>query len=58
MNLKKTLRLIALIFMVFLACIVPFPMKFTQKDNLPKDLIEQVELKEDDEDEDEIKEIF
>ena len=44
--------------MIFLACIVPFPMKFTQKDNLPKDLIEHVELKEEDEDDDDIKELF
>ena len=44
--------------MIFLACLVPFPLKFTSKDNLPKNLIEQVELKEDDEDEDTLKEIF
>jgi len=58
MNIKKTLRLTALIFFIFLACIVPFPMRFTQKDNLPKDLIEQVELKEDDDDDDELEVIF
>ena len=44
--------------MIFLACLVPFPLKFTSKDNLPKNLIEQVELKEDYEDEDTLKEIF
>lgn len=44
--------------MIFLACIVPFPMKFSHKDNLPKDLIENVEIKEDDDDEDELEVIF
>ena len=58
MKIKKTLRLIALIFLIFLACIVPFPMKFSRKDNLPKDLIENVEIKEEDDDEDELKAIF
>lgn len=58
MKIKKALRLIALIFLIFLACIVPFPLKFTQKDNLPKDLIENVEIKEEDDDEDELKVIF
>ncbi|MFP4845392.1 hypothetical protein [Winogradskyella sp. PE311] len=58
MKIKKTFRLIALIFMIFLACLVPFPLKFSSKNNLPKNLIEQVEIK-DNEDEDEfVKEIF
>ncbi len=48
----------ALIFMIFLACIVPFPIQFNQKDNLPKHLIEQVEKREDEEDEDTLKEVF
>jgi len=59
MKIKKTLRLMALVFMIFLACIVPFPLKLTRKDNLPKDLIEYVELKkENEEDDDELKAIF
>ncbi|WP_323789422.1 hypothetical protein [Psychroserpens sp.] len=58
MKIKKALRLMALVFMIFLACIVPFPMKLTRKDNLPKDLIEYVELKENEEDDDELKAIF
>ncbi|MEH6537638.1 MAG: hypothetical protein V7719_14660 [Psychroserpens sp.] len=58
MKIKKTLRLLALIFMIFLACIVPFPMKFTKKDNLPKDLIEHLEIKEEDSNEDELEVIF
>jgi hypothetical protein len=58
MNIKKSLRLIALIFMIFLACLVPFPLKFSSKDSLPKNLIENVEIKDDEEDEDILKEIF
>ncbi|WP_298761581.1 hypothetical protein [uncultured Psychroserpens sp.] len=58
MKIKKTLRLIALIFIIVLACIVPFPMQFNQKDNLPKDLIEQVEKREEEDDEDISKELF
>ncbi len=58
MKIKRTLRLIALIFIIALACAIPVPMTFKQKDNLPKDLIEQVEKKEDDEDEDTLKEVF
>lgn len=34
--------------MIVMACIIPFSIKFTQKDNLPK----LVELKEEDDDED------
>ncbi|WP_299124090.1 hypothetical protein [uncultured Winogradskyella sp.] len=58
MKIKKTFRLIALIFMIMLACIVPFPLKFSQKDNLPKNLIENVEVTKEEDDEDDIKEIF
>ena len=58
MKIKKPLRLIVLIFMIFLACSVPFPLKFSSKDNLPKHLIEQVEIKDDEDDEDIIKEVF
>ncbi len=44
--------------MIFLACLVPFPLRFTSKDNLPKNLIENVEIKDDEEDDDILKEIF
>ena len=44
--------------MIFLACLVPFPLKFSSKDNLPKHLIEQIEIKDDEDDEDIIKEVF
>ncbi|WP_282040719.1 hypothetical protein [Winogradskyella flava] len=58
MKIKKKLRLLALIVMIFLACLVPFPLRFTSKDNLPKNLIENVEIKDDEEDDDILKEIF
>jgi len=45
------MRLVALAFMVGLACILPVPLEFKTKDNLPKNLIEQVEIKKEDEDE-------
>ncbi len=44
--------------MLCLACVVPFPMKLSQKDNLPKNLIENVEIKNEEDDEDTIKEVF
>jgi len=44
--------------MIFLACLVPFPLKLSSKDNLPKNLIENVEIKDEEEDEDVFKEIF
>ncbi len=44
--------------MIFLACLVPFPLKLASKDNLPKNLIEHVDIKDDEEDEDVLKEIF
>ena len=58
MKIKKTLRLIALIAMIFLACLVPFPLKFSSKDNLPKHLIENVEIKDEEDEDDILKEIF
>ena len=58
MKIKKTIRLIALIFMICLACLVPFPLKLSSKDNLPKNLIENVEKKENEEDKDILKEVF
>ncbi|MBC2844783.1 hypothetical protein [Winogradskyella flava] len=58
MKIKKKFRLLALIVMIFLACLVPFPLRFTSKDNLPKNLIENVEIKDDEEDNDILKEIF
>ena len=58
MKIKKTLRLIALIILILLASLVPFPIKFASKDNLPKHLIEQVEIKDEEDDDDILKEVF
>ena len=58
MKLKKNLRLIILIIIIILASLVPFPIKFSSKDNLPKHLIENVEKKDDEDEDDILKEIF
>lgn len=52
MKFKKGLRLIALILMILLACALPVPMTTYKRDNLPKDLVEYVKQKEDDDEED------
>ena len=44
--------------MICLASVVPFPLKFSQKDHLPKHLIERIDLKDEDEDDDTLKEVF
>lgn len=47
MNIKKSLRLIAVILFIVIACLVPVPMTFKRKDNLPKHLTEQIDEKKD-----------
>ena len=54
---KRALRLLALLFMIGLATILPVPIKFYIKDNMPKFKIEQIDKKQEDENKDEIKEI-
>jgi hypothetical protein len=44
--------------MIGMAAILPVPILFYGKDNLPKNLIEQVENTEDENEEDDIKELF
>lgn len=56
-SIKKILRLFALIFMIGLATILPVPITFFRKDNLPKFKIEQIDKKQEDENKDDIKEI-
>jgi hypothetical protein len=59
MKIKRTLRLIALALLIGMACILPVPITFTKKDNFPKHLIEQIDTKENDnEEEKDIKELF
>jgi len=40
--------------MIALACVLPVPLTFVKKDNLPKFLIEKVELEEEKEDDEEV----
>ena len=55
---KRILRLVALILIIALASILPVPITFYRKDNLPKYLIEQIDAKEDETDNEDIKELF
>lgn len=50
MRIKKFLRFLMLFIFIIMACIVPFPIKFYKKDNLPSFKIEQIDKKEEDED--------
>lgn len=58
MKFKRFLRLLALILMVAIAAAIPVPFKFAYKDDLPKNLSEQVDTKEEDDEEDEQKYIM
>ena len=51
------MRLIILILVISLAAVIPVPIIFYGKDNLPKDLIELVEKDDDEQEKDDIKEI-
>ena len=55
---KRFLRLFLLLLMIGMASILPVPILFYGKDNLPKNLIEHVENTEDDDEDDDIKELF
>lgn len=58
MKIKRTLRLLALILFIIMACVLPFPLNFKRKDNLPKNLIEQIDKKQEIEEDDINKEAF
>ena len=57
-TLKKALRLFALILMIALASVLPVPITFYKKDNLPEYTIELVEKKDDDTESEDIKEVL
>lgn len=57
-KIKRFLRLLLLAFMIGIAAILPVPILFNSKDNLPKNLIEHVETSDDKDEYDEIKELF
>lgn len=55
---KRLLRLLVLTLMIALASVLPVPITFYKKDDLPKFLIEQVDNKEEEEEKKDTKEIF
>jgi len=58
MKLKRILRLIMFALLIGLACILPVPITFSRKDDVPKYLIEQIDKNENDDEDDDIKEIL
>ncbi len=54
MKAKKTLRLIVLMLFIAIACVLPFPLAFKRKDDLPKFPVAQVD-QEDESEKDDIK---
>lgn len=56
-SLKKALRLLALLFMIVLASVLPVPITYYRKDNMPKFKIEQIDKKQKDSNKDDIKTI-
>ena len=53
MKFKKIIRLISFVILIAMASVFPVPMTFYSKDNLPKYLIEMVDKKEDEDEEEE-----
>ncbi|MDF0708484.1 hypothetical protein [Flagellimonas okinawensis] len=53
MKLKKFVRFVMLLFFFIIAAIVPIPISFHKKDNLPTYEIEQLDKKKDEDDESE-----
>lgn len=49
MRIKKFLRFLMLLVFIVIACIIPFPIQFYKKDNLPSYEIEQIDKKEEEE---------
>lgn len=57
-KLKRFLRLFLFLLMIGMAVILPVPILFFGKDNLPKNLTELVKKNKDDDENDDIKELF
>ena len=55
---KRFLRLFLLLIMIGMAAILPVPILFYGKDNLPKNLTELVEKTEEEDEDDDIKELY
>ncbi len=58
MKIKRLMRLLALALLIGLACILPLPMTFSRKDDMPKYLIEQIDKNENNNENEDIKELF
>lgn len=58
MTFKRIIRLFALSIIIALASFLPVPITFYRKDNLPKHTIEKIDIKDDDTESDDIKELF
>ena len=56
--LRRRIRQFALLLMMLLASVLPVPITYYRKDNLPKYVIEEVDTKEGEAEEDNIKELF
>lgn len=54
-SIKKALRLLALALIIGLATIIPVPITFYRKDNMPKFKTEQLDKKKEDHDKEDIK---
>lgn len=57
-TIKRFMRLFLLLLMIGMASILPVPILFYGKDHLPKNLIELVEDVAEDDEEDDIKQLF
>jgi len=58
MKLKKIIRLLALIFAIAMASVLPVPITFYKKHESPPFLIERVDKEKEEEDDSEIKALF
>lgn len=58
MRIKKFIRFFMLFIFIVIASILPFPIKFYRKDDLPSYEIEQIDEKEEDENEEDDYQLF
>jgi len=58
MTLKRFFRMLALVLLIGMASVLPIPIAFVRKDDVPKFLIEQVDKNENEDKDDNIKELF
>ena len=58
MKIKRVLKLLLLMLMIAMASVLPVPISFFTKDKQPKYLIEQIDSKEDETENEDIKELL